>query len=255
MRLEERKEVLRRLLESAPAALRFSDHVRGQGPAFFEKAREAGLEGVVSKRADAPYREGRGGDWRKAKCRLSQEIVIGGWTLPSDGRASIGALLVGFYEGGQLVYAGKVGSGFSERLLADLQHRLEARRRETSPVRRVPAEMQRGAHWVEPDLVAQVEFTQWTDEGRMRQPVFLGLRDDRERAPRRARAAGDGRGRRRRHGGRGPALGSPAPPRHPHARGRAARRSSTSSACASPIRTASTTPTSASPSWTWRSTT
>ena len=92
----------------------------------------------MSKRADAPYREGRGGDWRKAKCRLSQEVVIGGWTLPSDGRASIGALHVGFYEDGQLVYAGKVGSGFSERLLADLLQRLEARRRDTSPVRLRP---------------------------------------------------------------------------------------------------------------------
>jgi bifunctional non-homologous end joining protein LigD len=180
VRLDERKQVLRRLLESAPAALRFSDHVRGQGRQFFEKAREAGLEGVVSKRADAPYREGRGGDWRKAKCRLSQEVVIGGWTRPSDGRESIGALHVGFHEDGQLVYAGKVGSGFSERLLADLVRRLEARKRDTCPFASVPAEMRRGAHWVEPDLVAQVEFTQWTDEGRMRQPVFLGLRDDRD---------------------------------------------------------------------------
>ncbi|HEY8233295.1 MAG TPA: DNA ligase D, partial [Vicinamibacteria bacterium] len=180
VRLDERKQVLQRLLESAPATLRFSDHVRGQGRQFFEQAREAGLEGVVSKRADAPYREGRGGDWRKVKCRLSQEVVIGGWTRPSDGRESIGALHVGFHEDGQLVYAGKVGSGFSERLLADLVRRLEARKRDTCPFASVPAEMRRGAHWVEPDLVAQVEFTQWTDEGRMRQPVFLGLRDDRD---------------------------------------------------------------------------
>jgi bifunctional non-homologous end joining protein LigD len=179
VRLEERKEVLRRFLESAPATLRFSDHVRGQGPSFFEAARKAGLEGVVSKRADAPYREGRGGDWRKAKGRLSQEVVIGGWTPLSDGRESIGALLVGFYEGEALVYAGKVGSGFDDRLLADLQHRLDARPRKTCPFAEVPAELRR-VHWVEPDLVAQVEFTQWTDEGRMRQPVFLGLRDDRE---------------------------------------------------------------------------
>ncbi len=180
VRLEERKEVLRRLLETAPAALRFSDHVRGQGPQFFQKAREAGLEGVVSKRAGAPYRAGRGGDWRKAKCRLSQEVVIGGFTLSSDGGGSIGALLVGFFEDGQLVYAGKVGSGFDDRLLGDLKHRLEARRRKTSSFADVPAELQRGVQWVEPDLVAQVEYSEWTDEGRMRQPVFLGLRDDRE---------------------------------------------------------------------------
>jgi bifunctional non-homologous end joining protein LigD len=179
-RLEDRKEVLRRLLEAAPAALRFSDHVRGHGPEFFEKAREAGLEGVVSKRADAPYREGRGGDWRKAKCRLSQEVVIGGFTLSSDGGATIGALHVGYYEDGELVYAGKVGSGFNNRMLGDLQHRLEARRRKASPFAAVPAELRRGAKWVEPDVVAQVEFREWTEEGRMRQPVFLGLRDDRD---------------------------------------------------------------------------
>ncbi|HET9316934.1 MAG TPA: DNA ligase D, partial [Vicinamibacteria bacterium] len=178
-RLEDRKEVLRRLLEAAPAALRFSDHVRGQGAAFFEAARKAGLEGVVSKRADAPYREGRGGDWRKAKCRLTQEVVIGGYTISSDGGA-IGALLVGFPEDGRLVYAGKVGSGFTGRLLADLQHRLETRRRKESPFTDVPADHRRGARWVEPDLVAQVEYTEWTNEGRMRQPVFLGLREDRE---------------------------------------------------------------------------
>jgi bifunctional non-homologous end joining protein LigD len=180
VRLDERKEVLRRVLESAPAALRFSDHVRGQGREFFENVLKAGLEGVVSKRAGAPYREGRGGDWRKAKCRLSQEVVIGGFTLASDGGGSIGALLVGFHEDGELVYAGKVGSGFNDRLLADLQHRLEVRRRKTPPLAGVPADLSRDVQWVEPDLVAQVEFTQWTDEGRMRQPVFLGLRDDRE---------------------------------------------------------------------------
>jgi bifunctional non-homologous end joining protein LigD len=179
-RLEDRKEVLRRLLESAPATLRFSDHVRGHGPEFFAQARELGLEGVVSKRADAPYREGRGGDWRKSKCRLSQEVVIGGFTLSSDGGGSIGALVVGFHEGGRLVTAGKVGSGLNDRLLPDLKHRLEARRRETSPFAEVPADLLKGVQWVEPELVAQVEFAQWTDEGRMRQPVFLGLRDDRD---------------------------------------------------------------------------
>jgi bifunctional non-homologous end joining protein LigD len=178
-RLEDRKEVLRRLLEAAPAALRFSDHMRGQGAAFFEAARTAGLEGVISKRADAPYREGRGGDWRKAKCRLTQEVVIGGFTPSSDG-GPIGALLVGFHEADRLVYAGKVGSGFTERLLGDLHHRLEARVRKSPPFDGVPADHRRGAKWVEPDLVAQVEFSEWTDEGRMRQPVFLGLREDRE---------------------------------------------------------------------------
>ena len=179
MGIEDRKEVLRRLLEAAPPALRFSDHVRGQGAAFFEAARKAGLEGVVSKRAGASYRDGRGGDWRKAKCRLTQEAVIGGFTISSDG-GSIGALLVGFHEDERLVYAGKVGSGLAGRLLADLEHRLESRRRKTMPFAEVPAEHRRDVKWVEPDLVAQVEFSEWTDEGRMRQPVLLGLREDRE---------------------------------------------------------------------------
>lgn len=179
VRLDARKRVLQLLLEAAPEGLRFGDHVQGHGPEFFAQVRQAGLEGLVSKRADAPYRAGRGGDWLKVKCRLSQEMVIGGWTLPSDGRNSIGALHVGFWEDRQLLYAGKVGSGFSERLLEDLLRRLEARRRDACPFAAVPADMARGSFWAEPDLVCQVEFAQWTDEGRMRHPVFLGLRDDR----------------------------------------------------------------------------
>ncbi len=178
--LERRKDVLRRLLQGAPQTLRLSDHVRGQGPAFFAKVKEAGLEGVISKRADAPYRAGRGGDWRKAKCRPTQEAVIGGFTLASDRSGSVGALLVGFQEGDRFVYAGKVGSGLGGRVLDDLTQRLEARRVDANPFAGVPAEFAKIAQWVKPDLVAQVEFREWTDEGRMREPVFLGLRDDRD---------------------------------------------------------------------------
>jgi bifunctional non-homologous end joining protein LigD len=181
VRLEERKQVLRRLLAAGSSKLRLSDHVRGRGKAFFEQARQMGLEGVVSKRADSPYRDGRGGDWRKAKCRLTQEFVVGGWTRTSDGReASIGALLVGFYDDGKLVYAGRAGSGLTEKVTADLLRRLEARRRKTPPFENPPPELKKGVSWAEPDLVAQVEFTEWTDEGRLRQPVFLGLREDRD---------------------------------------------------------------------------
>ncbi len=180
VRLEERKQVLRRLLESAPDVLRFGDHVRGQGPEMFRKIREAGLEGVVSKRADAPYRHGRGGDWRKAKCRLSQELVIGGFRWASDGRRVVGSLLVGHYDDEKLVYAGRVGSGLSDRVLDDLLRRLEARRRETPPFAELPADARRDTEWVEPELVAQVQYAQWTDQGHLRHPVFVGLRDDRE---------------------------------------------------------------------------
>jgi bifunctional non-homologous end joining protein LigD len=216
--LEERKEVLRRFLEVAPDALRFSDHVRGHGPEFFEKAREAGLEGVVSKRADAPYREGRGGDWRKAKCRLTQEVVIGGFTLSSDGGGTIGALLVGFFEGDELVYAGKVGSGFDGRLLADLMQRLEARRRKASPVRLRPrrAAARRAVGGAGPRGPGRAHGV---DERRPHAPAGLPRSARRpRRAPRGARAAGHRRGRRRRHRGRGPAVGGAPAARDAHAR-------------------------------------
>ena len=232
VRLEARKEVLRRLLEWAPDTLRFSDHVRGRGPEFFEKARQAGLEGVVSKRADAPYREGRGGDWRKAKCRLSQEMVIGGWTLPSDGRASIGALHVGFYEDGQLVYAGKVGSGFSERLLADLLAAAGGAAAGHVPVRPRP----RRAAARRPLGRAR---TSWPRSSSRSGPTRAGCASRCSsgcaRTATRATSCASGRGRSRaaastrwRPAGRGRRCASTPRARAP----RAATRSSTSSACA-----------------------
>ncbi len=216
--LEQRKEALHRLLESAPPVLRFSDHVRGRGPEFFATAREAGLEGVVSKRADAPYREGRAGDWRKAKCRLTQEVVIGGFTLASDGGASIGALLVGFFEDDALVYAGKVGSGFTDRLQTDLRHRLEARLRKEAPFVRGAGGAAKGRTMGRagprgPGRVLRVD--QRGPDAAARVP--RAARRPRGTA-RRPRAAGDGRGRRRRHRGRRPAMGGAARSRDPHAR-------------------------------------
>jgi bifunctional non-homologous end joining protein LigD len=179
-RLEDRKSALRALIAAArPAAepARYSDHVIGAGPEFFERACRLGLEGVVAKRRDAPYKSARTPDWRKVKCVKRQEVVIGGYTDPEGSRVGIGALLVGVHEGGQLVYAGKVGTGFSDKILRSLKQRLEGLEQKASPFTDPPTGVGR-PHWVKPQLVAEVAFSQWTDDGRMRHPSFQGLRDD-----------------------------------------------------------------------------
>jgi len=179
-RLEDRKGVLEALLAAAGAAaepVRMSRHVVGSGPAFLEQACRLGLEGAVAKRRDAPYRSARNPDWRKIKCTKRQEVVIGGFTEPDGSRVGIGALLAGVYEGGRLAYAGKVGTGFTERVLRELRRRLEGLRADRSPFADPPTGVG-VAHWVRPELVAEVEFTQWTDDGKMRHPSFQGLRED-----------------------------------------------------------------------------
>jgi bifunctional non-homologous end joining protein LigD len=179
-RLEDRKATLARLLTSASdkaAVLRYSDHVIGKGADFFAQACRMGIEGIVSKKRDAPYRGTRGPDWLKIKCLKQQEIVIGGYTEPEGSRVGIGALLGGVYENGRLVYAGKIGTGFDNRTLRDLQHRLTRLEQKTSPFASRPAGAAR-AHWVKPELVAQVSFSEWTGDGKLRHPAFQGLRED-----------------------------------------------------------------------------
>ena len=181
--LEERKKALARLLgPGAPdLVLRLSDHVVGEGEAFFASACRLGLEGIISKRRDARYEPGRGKSWLKAKCLQRQEFVIGGYTDPEGSRVGIGALLLGvFDEQGGLVFAGKVGTGFTSKTLADLQRRLEPRARPTSPFGRARIPGMTGAHWVEPKLVAEVAFSEWTSDGRLRHPSFQGLREDKK---------------------------------------------------------------------------
>jgi bifunctional non-homologous end joining protein LigD len=180
--LLERKERLRAALTGAPPLIRFSDHVLGRGPAFFERACRAGLEGIISKRANGAYRSGRGTDWLKVKCVREQEFVIGGFTEPGGSRQGLGALHVGAYDdAGQLVYRGKVGTGFSDATLRDLRRRLNALERGESPFTAGPrGAAARGSHWVEPKLVAQIRFTEWTDDGRLRHPSFEGLREDKD---------------------------------------------------------------------------
>lgn len=152
--------------------------VEGDGSSVLAASRELGLEGVVAKRLDSPYEPGRrSGAWLKIKHHRRQEFLIGGWLEGEGKRAGLpGAILVGYYDGDQLVYAGKVGTGFTERALEDLGRRLAQIERNTSPFRR--GKPPRGAHWVEPDLVCEVEFAEWTRTGQLRAPSFKGLRVD-----------------------------------------------------------------------------
>ena len=159
---------------------------------MFAQACRLRLEGIISKRRSAPYVAGRGDTWVKTKCALRQEFVIGGFTEPEGSREGIGALLIGYYdESESLVFAGKVGTGFSVAVARDLRRRLEAIERRTPAFAPpLPAAVQRRARWVQPKLVGEVTFTEWTNDGRIRHPSFQGLRRDKPaRAVTRERAA------------------------------------------------------------------
>jgi bifunctional non-homologous end joining protein LigD len=185
--LEERKRRLRTLIGRRKAGrrqadrIRYADHVDGNGAQVFEHASRVGLEGIISKRRDRPYVPGRRGDWVKTKCVQRQELVIGGFTDPEGARAGIGALLIGYYETDRLVFAGRVGTGFSQKAATELRRRLEAIGQKTSPFSPPPAgPLARTAHWVKPRLVCEVEFTEWTADGKIRHPSYQGLRLDKK---------------------------------------------------------------------------
>jgi DNA ligase D-like protein (predicted ligase) len=179
--LAERKEILRDLLAFGDP-LRFAEHRTEDGEAYYAQACASGWEGLVVKRGDSPYRAGRSRDWLKFKCQNNQEFVIGGYTDPKGTRTGFGALLIGYYDpGGQLVYAGKVGTGFSTALLDRLAASLAGLKRAQPPFG--PAGLPRsGVHWVEPKLVGQVAFSEWTTAGQLRHPRFQGLRRDKDPA-------------------------------------------------------------------------
>lgn len=172
--LRRRKSLLRQAL-SFEDPLRFTSHRNADGEACFEQACQKGWEGLIAKDAGSHYIHGRSRNWLKFKCDNGQELVIGGFTEPKGSRAGFGALLLGYYEGGELRYAGKVGTGFDDAFLKDFRETLEARRRETSPF---ADDVDEDAAWVRPDLVAEIGFTEWTGAGRLRHPRFLGLRHD-----------------------------------------------------------------------------
>jgi bifunctional non-homologous end joining protein LigD len=177
--LVDRKALLAKLLANTTRAspLHLSDHVRGSGIRFFEQACRSGVEGVVSKLASAPYESKRTRTWLKTKCLRRQELVVVGWSEPSGSRTGLGALLLGAHDDdGTLQYAGKVGTGFDTKTLHHLRAKLDTLARSAPAV--VGAPRARGVHWVEPDLVAEIAFTEWTRDGKVRHPTFLGLRED-----------------------------------------------------------------------------
>jgi bifunctional non-homologous end joining protein LigD len=177
--LVERRARLEKIFQNpGTPMLRLSEQVRGDGRALYEQALDRGWEGLIAKYADSRYRSGkRTPDWRKLKIVHEQEFVIGGWTEPRHTRAYFGALLLGVYEADALVYVGHVGTGFNEKELARLMKLLRSLETKTCPFRERPPSNEKPA-WVEPRLVAQVKFTEWTADGRLRHPVYLGLRDD-----------------------------------------------------------------------------
>jgi bifunctional non-homologous end joining protein LigD len=177
--LTARKALLRGAV-AVGGPLRLTPHRFGDGEALLRDACRRGWEGLIAKRADSPYTHARSADWLKLKCSAGQELVIGGFTAPRGSRTDLGALLVGYYDGGRLRYAGKVGTGFPAAALADLAARLAPLRREGSPF--ADEVRERAVTWVEPRLVAQVAFTEWTPAGRLRHPRYLGLRDDKPAA-------------------------------------------------------------------------
>jgi bifunctional non-homologous end joining protein LigD len=179
-KLVKRKERLRELMAAKGVSdfLIYSDHVVGSGPEFYEKASAAHLEGIMSKRADAPYRSGHGKDWRKIKCLHAQEFVIGGYSKSEVRGKPFSSLLLGTFDGGKLIYAGKVGTGFNAADLTNLAKRFAPLRRKTSPFEAVPTAERKDAIWLEPELVCAVNYTEWTRDGRLRHPSFQGLRED-----------------------------------------------------------------------------
>src|ERR1700730_3055463 len=176
--LEDRKRLLRDIVRDS-GVLKYSDHVLGQGTPFFKAAQQKRLEVIVAKLRDSPYQPGvRSSAWLKIKAHLQQEVVIGGFTAPRASRKYFGALLVGVYEDGKFVFTGHVGGGFDERTLAELYKLMKPLIVKSPPFSGPPPHANEKPTWVKPVLVVEVKFAEWTRDGVMRQPVFLGLRDD-----------------------------------------------------------------------------
>jgi DNA ligase D-like protein (predicted ligase) len=174
--LLERKRLLRKAL-TFNQTVRYVTHKATNGEAYYEKACKEKWEGIIAKRAMSPYVSGRSRDWLKFKCSMQQEFVIVGYTDPEGQRSGFGALLVGYYSGGQLMYAGKVGTGYTTQTLNSLSKQFMKLERST-PVTKGIGLPKKNVHWLEPVLVAQIGFSEWTDDGKLRHPRFLGIRTD-----------------------------------------------------------------------------
>jgi bifunctional non-homologous end joining protein LigD len=174
--LEQRRDLLTQLpFERPMRRVKFLDDERP-----WERAREEGWEGVIAKRRGSPYEHRRSKHWLKMKCEASQEFVVGGFTDPQGARVGLGALLLGVYDGGDFVFAGKIGTGFDTKLLLDLRARLGALEVATAPFTKARGLPRLRAHWVRPEIVVQVAFIEWTVHGKLRHPRLLGIRVDKD---------------------------------------------------------------------------
>jgi DNA ligase D-like protein (predicted ligase) len=171
-----RKEVLKALVQPN-RSIELVDHRAESGEVYLEEACANGWEGLIAKRAAAPYVNGRSKEWLKFKCSKEQELVVGGYTDPQGSRVGFGALLVGYYDDRKLRYAGKVGTGYDTKLLQSMSKKLEKLGQDDSPFEGPPP-VRKSVHWVKPEMVVQVGFAEWTRDGRLRHPRFLGIRDD-----------------------------------------------------------------------------
>lgn len=177
--LERRKQLLQSLIAQLnDGSVRFCEHIRGDGVQMFRSACELGAEGIISKKAAGKFCSGRSKEWLKSKCVLQQELVIAGYTLPSDNGPGIGALLLGYHQDRKLIFAGRTGTGFTQQSRATLRKRLEKMRVDKPAFADLPAVERRDGIWVKPELVAEVHFASWTDSGMVRQASFQGLRED-----------------------------------------------------------------------------